>query len=147
MYTRPYEGLVVSLPAAVVLAVWLVRLGPRAAAIQSVRVGGPALLILGLAAAWLGCYQAAVTGSPFRMPYRGPQRRLCGLPQFPLAVARPAALLSQPGDGRLLRRLGATAFRAQEPVLGAELFAGDQASGLPEILPWRGLPAAAGGPL
>jgi hypothetical protein len=82
MYTRPYEGLVVSVPAAVVLAVWLARLGLRVAAIQFVRVGLPALLVLGLAGTWLGFYHAAVTGSPLRMPYQVHDAAYAACPTF-----------------------------------------------------------------
>ena len=55
-----------------------------------------------------------------------PRCCLCGLPDVSLPIGRPPAFLSPPGNGRLLSRLGTASFRAQERVLGAELFRGDE---------------------
>ena len=82
MYSRPYEGLVAGIPAIVVLAVWLVRSGPRAALRQLVRVGPAVAVPLGLAACWLGCYHAAVTGDPLRFPYQVHDATYASCPAF-----------------------------------------------------------------
>jgi hypothetical protein len=68
--SRPYEGLLVSLPAGVVLLVSVVsRRGSvlRAAVGQMVL---PLLIISSLTAAAMGCYNLRVTGNMFRMPYQ-----------------------------------------------------------------------------
>ncbi|MBE0616938.1 MAG: hypothetical protein IH608_03280 [Proteobacteria bacterium] len=67
--SRPYEGLVASLPAAVVLLVWAVR-QIRSGRGRALAPAGLALVaVLGVGAGGLGYYQYRVTGSPFRMPY------------------------------------------------------------------------------
>ncbi len=70
IYSRPYEGLVASLPAAVVLLVWLVKLGMRGAVTQGLPVMAATMAVLAPAAAWLLSYNAAVTGNPLVMPYQ-----------------------------------------------------------------------------
>ena len=68
MYSRPYEGLVASLPAAVVLLAWPVRSGIRGAVTRGLPVMAAAMAVLAPAAAWLASYHAAVTGNPLVMP-------------------------------------------------------------------------------
>ncbi len=63
---RPYEGLIASLPAAVVLLAWIARGGRRGVVLRTLL---PLVVVLGAVLVWLGMYHAAVTGSPFRMPY------------------------------------------------------------------------------
>jgi hypothetical protein len=69
-YSRPFEGFVFSLPVAVVVAAWL--LGKKSPKLQVTlrRVVLPLILVLSLAAIFLGYYLWRVTGSPFRMPYQ-----------------------------------------------------------------------------
>jgi hypothetical protein len=68
--SRPYEGLLLSLPVGVYLAVRLCKLrGPALAAAAS-RLVLPAALVLGVAAAGTCYYYCRVTGSPVRMPYQ-----------------------------------------------------------------------------
>ena len=68
MLSRPYEGLVASLPAALVLLAWLLRLGMRGAVTRGLPAMAAAMTALAPAAAWLAAYQAAVTGDPLVMP-------------------------------------------------------------------------------
>jgi hypothetical protein len=63
--TRPYEGLVAALPAAVVLLVWAWR---RWRAAVRVAAAAGAVLLLGFAA--MGYYNERVTHDPLRMPYQ-----------------------------------------------------------------------------
>jgi hypothetical protein len=67
--SRPFEGLLVSLPAAGVLLVWTVRrTGPDVrVALRSVWV--PVLIVLLLTAGMMGGYNLRVTGDPLRLPY------------------------------------------------------------------------------
>jgi hypothetical protein len=68
--SRPYEGMLVSLPVAVALLVWILgKNGPKA----QVSIGQIALPILALIAVTGGgmaCYNWRVTGDPLRMPYQ-----------------------------------------------------------------------------
>jgi hypothetical protein len=68
--SRPYEGLLLSLPVCAYLAVRLWKPpGPGLAAV-SLRLVLPAALLLSCAAAGTCYYYYRVTGNPFRMPYQ-----------------------------------------------------------------------------
>ena len=69
LYTRPYEGGVLTLLLGTVLLVAAFR---KKIALRDliVRVVLPCAAVLGMAAAWLGFYNARVTGNPLRMPYQ-----------------------------------------------------------------------------
>ena len=67
--TRPYEGLLLCVPAAVVLARWILRGKNRPAAAALVRLGALPLAMIIAAVAWLGYYDYRAFGSPFTLPY------------------------------------------------------------------------------
>ena len=66
--SRPYEGLVLSVPVAAVFIVWLFRRRRISWRISLQRIILPLTLVLILAAAGMGYYFWRVTGNPFRMP-------------------------------------------------------------------------------
>ena len=68
--TRPYEGLIASLPAAATLLGWVAvqKKFPRRQVWKRLLV--PILMTLALGACWLGYYNYRVTGNPLRMPYQ-----------------------------------------------------------------------------
>jgi hypothetical protein len=68
--SRPYEGLLLSLPVGVWLAMRLLKLRGPALAGAAVRLVLPAALVLTVAAAGTCYYYWRVTGNPFRMPYQ-----------------------------------------------------------------------------
>lgn len=68
--SRPFEGLVVSIPVAVVLGIWIIRTKCVSWRIRFCRVVLPVVLVLLLTAAWMGFYNFRVTGNPFLMPYQ-----------------------------------------------------------------------------
>jgi hypothetical protein len=68
--TRPYEGLVFSIPIAIILLVWLFRSDNPPMIIRFTRVVAPLAAVLALMCAGLGYYLYRVTGSPVRMPYQ-----------------------------------------------------------------------------
>lgn len=80
--SRPYEGLVASLPAAAALAVGL--LGPRRPSIgTSLRnVVAPACVVLTLASAGMMEHNRAVTGHALRMPYQAHNDQYGATPLF-----------------------------------------------------------------
>ena len=68
--SRPFEGLIVSLPVAVYLLVWLCGRNGPALRTSLVQIVLPLSVILTLAAAWIGYYNFRVTGDPFHMPFQ-----------------------------------------------------------------------------
>jgi hypothetical protein len=67
--TRPFEGLVVSIPVAVILLTWLRHNRKHSREIILVRIIAPLTMLLVIAAGATGFYNLSVTGSPFRLPY------------------------------------------------------------------------------
>lgn len=67
--TRPYEGLVAVLPAAVLLGARLWRWRTERRWTDIARTVGPILVVLAACAAWIAFYDRALTGDPFVMPY------------------------------------------------------------------------------
>ncbi|MDF1551824.1 MAG: hypothetical protein P1P84_02120 [Deferrisomatales bacterium] len=67
--SRPYEGLVASLPVAAVFAWWLARGGREGDAARRWRVVFPIAAVLAVAGAGLGYYNYRVTGDPLLMPH------------------------------------------------------------------------------
>jgi hypothetical protein len=67
--SRPYEGLVLCVPVAIAIVIWLVRAERRHARTFS-HVLVPVVLVLGAAAVATGYYYDRVTGSPLLMPYQ-----------------------------------------------------------------------------
>lgn len=69
-FSRPFEGLLVALPVAIVLGSWMVVGQDRPSALVSAtRIIAPVLIVLALTVAALGFYNNRVTGNPFKMPY------------------------------------------------------------------------------
>jgi hypothetical protein len=68
--SRPYEGLLVSLPAGVLLVAWLVGQHGPPARVAIGSIGLPLLLVLVCTAGAMGFYNLRVTGNAFRMPYQ-----------------------------------------------------------------------------
>jgi len=67
--TRPFEGLLVCVPAAVVLLVWAARriaTGDYRTVVSSL---GPAFLLVTATLAWMSYYNYRTTGDPLTMPY------------------------------------------------------------------------------
>lgn len=67
--TRPWEGFVTSLPAAVYVLVMAVRRGPGFGPLMG-RAVIPATLVLSIAVGWHAAYNRAVTGHALELPYQ-----------------------------------------------------------------------------
>ena len=81
-FSRPFEGLVVSVPVAAVLARWaLGRQGPRFSELIG-RTGLPFAFVVGIGAVAMGYYNSAVTGDPLLLPHRAYQLQYYIAPQF-----------------------------------------------------------------
>lgn len=87
--SRPFEGLVVSIPVMVVLGLWLVRAGHLSWLHRCRRVALPVALGLLLAAGWMGYYNFRVTGDPFLLPYQVHEATYGLVPTFFWQALRP----------------------------------------------------------
>jgi hypothetical protein len=87
--SRPYEGLLASLPAAAALIAWPLRRPRPALRVVAGRVLFPLVAVLSLAAAGLACYNARVTGSALTMPYQLYERQYSVTPLFLWESPRP----------------------------------------------------------
>jgi hypothetical protein len=67
--SRPFEGLVVSLPVAATLLAWMIGKNGPAVRVSIGRVVLPMLLVLFLTVGAMAFYNLRVTGDPLRMPY------------------------------------------------------------------------------
>jgi hypothetical protein len=87
--SRPYEGLVFSLPVGVALVVWVLK--QRGAALRTAlrRVVLPLGLLLGVTGVAMGYYNWRVTGSPFRMGYEVVWETYAAAPAFVWQSPRP----------------------------------------------------------
>jgi len=68
--SRPYEGLVYSLPFALAIVLWLTRSRRPPPRLALVRIILPLVVVLALASLGTSQYYYRVTGSPFRMTYQ-----------------------------------------------------------------------------
>lgn len=68
--SRPFEGLVVSVPVMIVLGIWVVRTREVGCGVLFRRILMPVVLVLFLTALWMCLYNFRVTGDPFRTPYQ-----------------------------------------------------------------------------
>lgn len=80
--SRPYEGLVASVPAAVALLGWLAGRRRPAVGTALCRVVVPASLVMAAGAAWTAYYDYRTTGDPWRMPYSVHEETYAVAPNF-----------------------------------------------------------------
>jgi hypothetical protein len=90
--TRPYEGLVFSLPIAGAMLAWIVRQKQIPTPAVTRRVVLPLILILAVTGAAMGYYFWRVTGSPLVMPYQVDRQTYSMAPYFIWQHARPEPL-------------------------------------------------------
>jgi hypothetical protein len=67
--SRPYEGLVASIPVAIVLLLWMASKNAPPILVSLRKIVLPTLLLLAVSAAAMGYYNWRVTDSPIRLPY------------------------------------------------------------------------------
>jgi len=89
--SRPYEGLVLALPALIVLAVWAIRRSPF-----PWRALVPMLAVLGITAAAMVASNRAATGSPWVMPYQVHEAQYAVAPLFWFQQLRPEPVYHHP---------------------------------------------------
>ncbi len=86
--SRPFEGLVASVPALVVLGVGLARSAPDRRRLGG-RLAAPAGLVLLLGALWMGYYNFRLTGHPLTLPYQVHESTYAVAPVFLWQSLRP----------------------------------------------------------
>jgi hypothetical protein len=87
--TRPYEGLVFSIPVAAVMLLWLWKPEGFTRPLAVKRVALPIILVLVVAGAAMGYYFWRVTGNPFVMPYEVDRATYATAPYFIWGKTRP----------------------------------------------------------
>jgi hypothetical protein len=87
--SRPFEGLIASLPAAAVILTSIFRGNGQPRRIWLVRVVAPILIVVLAGGAMMGYYNLRVTGSPWQMPYQVYERQYPSSPVF-LWSSKPA---------------------------------------------------------
>jgi hypothetical protein len=87
--SRPYEGLLLSIPVAVAILMWLLGKGRPPASVSLGRVVLPIVLILTAAGAGMGYCYWRITGSPFRMTYQVNRDTYAMAPYFLWQSPRP----------------------------------------------------------
>jgi len=80
--SRPFEGLLVALPAATILLAGMVRAGDRSLKPWIIQVIIPVIVVGILASLWMGYYNFRVTGSPWRLPYQVYEKHYPSTPIF-----------------------------------------------------------------
>ncbi len=88
--SRPFEGLVVSLPVAAGLGIWLLRTDRSSRPDRCRQIVLPTLLGLLLTAVWMGFYNFRVTGDPVRLPYQVYEAAYDTVPLFFWQSLKPA---------------------------------------------------------
>ena len=80
--SRPYEGVVLSLPVAVALLVWMMSQQHPPFKVSLRRVVAPLCLLLIVIASGIGYYCWRITGNPLRMPYQVERETYAVAPYF-----------------------------------------------------------------
>ncbi len=100
--TRPYEGVLLTLPVAVVLGRWLLFGKSRPPAAVLLRRSAAPLALIVAAAAWLGYYDYRAFGSPFTLPYTVARNTYGVAPYYVWQPGPSHTELSPRGDAALL---------------------------------------------
>jgi hypothetical protein len=87
--SRPYEGLIFSIPIAGALAIWISGKSRPAVSVSLGRIVTPIILVLAVTGAGMGYYYSRLTGSPFRMTYQVNRGTYATAPYFLWESPRP----------------------------------------------------------
>ena len=130
--SRPYEGLVFSLPIAAALAIWMFGRSRPALSVSLSRVVVPIVLVLAASGAGMGYYYWRVAGSPFRMTYQVNRETYATAPYFlwesprPEPVYRHAVMRDfyrwELARFEEYRTLGGAAYRTWDKLVGSWKF-------------------------
>jgi hypothetical protein len=115
--SRPYEGLIFSIPIALAMLFWLIGKNNPDFSTSMLRVIAPIVFCLFLASFATGYYYYRVTGSPFRMTYQVDSETYSGAPFF-LWQKAPRESLHNDKVIRDFYRWELTAFEANHTLSG-----------------------------
>lgn len=104
--TRPYEGLFLCLPVAVLLLTWMFHPNKRTLRLMISRVAVPIFAVLIPTAAFMAYYSLRVTGNALLLPYVLNQQTYVVVPLFRWQHFRPEPRISKSAVARFLYRLG-----------------------------------------
>lgn len=116
--SRPYEGLLVSLPVGVVLLVWMVNKHGPAIRLSIGRIVLPILIVLILTATAMGFYNLCVTGNAFRMPYQIHEETYGIAPVFLWQNPRPEPIYRHQMIGEFHKGWSAGYYTLQQSIRG-----------------------------
>lgn len=116
--SRPYEGLVFSVPVAVALFVWMLGRNRPPVSISLRHVVLPVCLLLGFTAAGMGYYNWRVTGNPLRMPYQEYQTQYDPVPYFLWQRERPLPEYRHPEIEEWEEKIDLGTFRSAKTPVG-----------------------------
>jgi hypothetical protein len=114
--SRPYEGLIVSVLAVIVLLAWMVMNGPISAVLTR-NIFVPILIVMTLTGTAMGFYNFSVTGNVFRMPYQVHQEKYGPAPPFLSQPPRPNLLHHNAVVDRF-QKLQLEGYTAQHSISG-----------------------------
>lgn len=121
--SRPLEGMIVSAPAAAVLAWWTFRAWRVGKPGPAIRCAAAAAAVLLAAAGAMALHNRAVTGDPLRLPYAEWESQYATVPNL---SGRPLAIPSRPRPDQIERFYDAleTQYDSSRPWIGTEAAVG-----------------------
>ena len=130
--SRPYEGLIFSLPIAAAMTIWIFGKSHPPFSVSFIRVVLPIVIVLAITGASMGYYYRQVTGSPVRMTYQVNRGTYATAPYFLWQSPRPEpvyrhAVMRDFYRWELARfeeysTLGGAAYRTWDKLLGVWKF-------------------------
>jgi len=115
---RPYEGLVLSLPLAVGLFVWLLSTEGKPQQRKWLGVALPITALLAVAASGMAFYNWRVTGNALRMPYQVNRATYAQAPYFLMLSPRPAPAYNNAEMRRFYQDRELRDFREEQNAVG-----------------------------
>src|SRR5579875_570979 len=116
--SRPYEGVVFSLPIAFALFAWMLgkRRPPLWISLRQIVL--PLSVVLGLTAAWMAYYNWRVTGDPLKLPYQEYQAQYDPTPYFLWQSEKPLPKYRHPEMKEWQEEVDLHDFRAAKTPFG-----------------------------
>jgi hypothetical protein len=116
--SRPYEGLLISLPAGVFLLLWMLSKRGPPLRVSVGRIVLPTLLALALTGAAMGLYNFRVTGNALRLPYQVHEETYGIAPLFILQSLPPEPVYRHQALRDRKRQIGRGLYDIQRSVAG-----------------------------
>jgi hypothetical protein len=128
--TRPYEGLVFSVPIAISLFVWIFRRESPGLKTCMRQIVAPITVVVMLAASATGYYFWRVTGSPFRLPYQVENQTYGAAPLLLWEKPRPLPRYNHPDLENVYVNGERTRYYVARTLFGFLYFTGQKIGGV-----------------